>query len=275
MTRDHERFDRGVLMSLLLHVVLASIVVLSPAIFPAFGGISWGSENAGGEGMSVQIVASISGVPLPAPAVVNDEAVANESAGFHESEPEPAVEPEPTPEGPVPEAEPVPETTASFETTPPAPPPETIPPPGPPPDESEPEAEPDVDNAVPFGEGGRPAINYGQPGGEGTGVGAIGEGAFGELYGGYVEAITRRISENWLQSTVDVNLRRAPRIYMSFDILRDGSITNVEISETSGNRSLDRSAQRAVFASSPLAPLPTGFRGRSVQVSFWFEYTKQ
>ena len=270
MTRDREHFDRGLLMSLLLHVALASIVVLSPAIFPAFGEASWGTGTAGGEGMSVQIVSSISGVPLPAPAVVNEDAAANESAGFYETEPEPALEP--APEEAVAEAEPVPETTAPVETTPP-PEPETTPPPPRAPDE--PEAEPETDNTLPFGEGGRPSINYGQAGGEGTGVGAIGEGAFGELYGSYVDTITRRISENWLQSTVDMNLRRAPRIYMNFDILRDGSIANVEISESSGNRSLDRSARRAVFASNPLVPLPAGFRGRSVRVSFWFEYTKQ
>ena len=271
MTRDHERLDRGLWMSLLLHVVLASIVVLSPAIFPAFGEASWGSETAGGEGMSVRIVSSISGVPLPAPAVVNDEAAANESAGFYETEPEPTVEP--APEEPVAEAEPVPETTAPVDTTPPPLPPETTPPPAPAPEE--PEAAPETDNNVPFGEGGRPSINYGQTGSEGSGVGAIGEGAFGELYGSYVDTITRRISENWLQSTVDVSLRRAPRIYMSFDVLRDGSITNVKVSQSSGNRSLDRSARRAVFASSPLAPLPAGFRAQSVHVSFWFEYTKQ
>ena len=265
MTRDQERLDRGLWMSLLLHVVLASIVVLSPAIFPAFGEASWGSETAAGEGMSVRIVSSISGVPLPAPAVVNDEAAANESAGFYEMEPEP--------EEPVAKAEPIPETTAPVDTTPPPLPPETTPPPAPAPEE--PEAAPDTANNVPFGEGGRPSINYGQTGSEGSGVGAIGEAAFGELYGSYVDTITRRISENWLQSTVDVSLRRAPRIYMSFDILRDGSITNLEVSHSSGNRSLDRSARRAVFASTPLAPLPTGFRGRSVHVSFWFEYTKQ
>ena len=58
MTKDHERFDRGLLMSLLLHVVLASIVVLSPAIFPAFGEASWGTETAGGEGMNTKPEAS-------------------------------------------------------------------------------------------------------------------------------------------------------------------------------------------------------------------------
>ena len=70
------------------------------------------------------------------------------------------------------------------------------------------------------------------------------------------------------------NVRQAPRIYVSFDVLRDGTIINEQIDESSGIPSLDRSAMRAIFASNPLAPLPGDFRGRSVNVRFWFEYSR-
>jgi TonB family protein len=70
------------------------------------------------------------------------------------------------------------------------------------------------------------------------------------------------------------NIRNAPRIYVSFDILRDGTITNVEITTGSGIASLDRSARRAVLASNPLGPLPSDFLGRSINVSFWFDYRR-
>ena len=271
MGQDRERFDRGVLVSLGLHVLLTLIVFFSPILFPAYGDASWGDQGAG-DGMSVSIVSSISGVPLPAPAIVNDEAAANESEGFYETEPEPEQPPEPEPEAPVEEAELIPETIAPVETTPPPPPAPPAPPPAPKP--AEPESTPEQTNAVPFGEGGRPSINYGQTGGEGAGVGAVGEGAFGERYGSYVQAITQRISQNWLQAMVSGNVRNAPRIYISFDILRDGTITNVEITTGSGIASLDRSARRAIFASNPLGPLPSDFRGRSINVSFWFDYQK-
>ena len=271
MRQDRERFDRGVLISLGLHLVLTLVVLFSPVLFPAYGDSSWG-DRGGGDGMSVSIVASISGVPLPAPAVVNDEAAANESEGFYEPEPEPPPEAEPEPELPEVEAEPIPETTAPVETTPPPPPAPPTPPPAPAP--VEPVAPPEPRNAIPFGQGGRPSINYGQVGDEGSGVGAVGEGTFGELYGSYVRSISQRISQNWLQGMVRGNVRNAPRIYISFDILRDGSITNVEITTGSGIASLDRSARRAVLASNPLGPLPPDFRGRSINVSFWFDYQR-
>ena len=259
-------------MSLGLHGVLMLIVMLAPVIFPAYGSADWGSDAGGGEGISIEIVSSISGVPLPAPEIVNEDAVANESEGFYEPEPEPVVEDAPVEEIPV-EAELIPEVTAPVETTPPPPPPD--PTPAPPPD---PTPEPDTsrpDNAVPFGQGGRPAVNYGQfQVGEGTGGIEVGEGAFGERYGRYVEALQRRVSQNWLQSTVNQQIRRAPRVYVSFDILRDGTIINERIEESSGIRALDNSALRAIYASSPLAPLPRDFQGRSVNVRFWFEFKR-
>ena len=270
MRQNPERLDRGIFMSVLLHTVLGAMVVVLPAVFPAYGIADWGSADGGGAGVSVEIVSTISGIPLPAPARVSDSAAANESAGFYETEtaatPEVAVVPDPT-EPPPPEAEPVPETVAAVETPPP--------PPAPSPPTRDPGPPSDPDNAVPFGQGGRPAINYGQfSAGDGTGGIAVGDGAFGERYGRYVESITRRISDNWIQSLIASDVRSAPRIYVNFEILRDGTIVNERIEQGSGIASLDRSALRAIFASNPLAPLPADFRGRSVSVRFWFEYKR-
>ncbi len=267
MRENPEKLGRGLLMSAGLHLLLAVTFFLLPGVFPAYGIAGWGSEEAGGEGVRVDIVSSISGIPLPAPEVVNETAFANESAGFFESEPAPTPEESAVTEVPVAAVEPVPETLPPVETAPP-------PAPTPAPRET-PDPAPTPDNAVPFGEGGLPAISYGQfAAGDGTGSIAVGDGAFGERYGRYVESITRRISENWLQSMIAGNVRQAPRIYVSFDILRDGSIVNEQIEESSGIPSLDRSAMRAIFASNPLASLPAAFRGRSVNVRFWFEYNR-
>ena len=76
----------------------------------------------------------------------------------------------------------------------------------------------------------------------------IGDGTFGNQYGWYVDAITRRISQNWLKSLVDTNVRSAPRVYMSFDIARNGAVSNIEVKQPSGIPSLDRSAMRALYA---------------------------
>jgi protein TonB len=61
---------------------------------------------------------------------------------------------------------------------------------------------------------------------------------------------------------------------MTFDIARDGTVSNVAVKQSSGIPSLDRSAQRAIMASSPLPPLPTDYRGSSINVLFYFEYSR-
>ena len=139
-----------------------------------------------------------------------------------------------------------------------------------------PPPEPEVPtNAVPFGQGGRPALAYGQftTGAGPAGIG-FGDGTFGNRYGWYVDSITRRISQNWLQSLVDQRVHAAPRVYLSFDIDRSGKISNITLMQPSGIPTLDRSAQRAILASNPLPPLPPDYRGSSVNVSFYFEYAR-
>jgi protein TonB len=262
MIRDREKFDRFLTASVVLHVGLFGVVLFSPSFFAMDAG-SWGSETATGDGIGVQIVGSVSGIPLPPPPVVQPDAAANPSPGFYNTEP---AAPPPPPE----DAEPVPETTAPVRTTPP-PRPERPAPARP----SADEAPPPPDNAVPFGQGGRPALTYGQyqTGAGSAGVG-FGDGAFGDRYAWYVQAMIRRISQNWLQSLVDSRVRTAPRVYLEFDIARNGSISNVAIKQSSGIPSLDRSAERAIRASNPLAALPGDFRGSSITVSFYFEYLR-
>jgi TonB family protein len=82
----------------------------------------------------------------------------------------------------------------------------------------------------------------------------------------------RRISQNWLQGLIDPSVSHAPRVYVTFDIERDGTITNFAIKQSSGFVSVDRSAERAIKASSPLLALPSGYSGSKVSVSFYFEY---
>jgi TonB family protein len=86
--------------------------------------------------------------------------------------------------------------------------------------------------------------------------------------------VRNRISSNWLQSTVDTSVRWAPRANYTFQIMRDGTIANVQLMQSSGNRSVDNSALRAILSSSPVSPLPSGYSGSSVTVEFWFEFRR-
>lgn len=267
MTAPGERLDRFLVASVFLHGALFTLVLLSPRLFPSLGA-NWGSENAGGDaGISVKIVASApGGIALPAPPVVNETAPANESKGLYKTpEPAPAPPPPNKPAVEIPDRNANEKKAAPPKPAPPAPAPATKTPPAPDP----------PPNAVPYGEGGRPALPYGQ---FSTGAGQAGisfaEAAFGERYGAYVTQITRVISGNWLKSMVDSRIQKAPRVYLNFKIAKNGQISAVEVQQSSGIPSLDRSAQRAVLASNPLPPLPADFRGSEVSVNFYFEFTR-
>jgi len=108
-----------------------------------------------------------------------------------------------------------------------------------------------------------------------AGLGFTGPGGdFGGRFPWYVQAVRNRISTNWLQSTVDPSVAWAPRAVVTFQILRTGSITNIELLRSSGNASVDNSARRAILSSSPLAPLPNEYNGTFVAVEFWFDFRR-
>ena len=106
-----------------------------------------------------------------------------------------------------------------------------------------------------------------------TGSGA-GGGEFSGRFPAYVDAVRNRISSNWLQSTVDPTVRWAPRAMFTFQILRDGTVTSVQMTQSSGNRSVDNSALRAILSSSPMSSLPSNYSGNNVSVEFWFEFRR-
>jgi TonB family protein len=81
-----------------------------------------------------------------------------------------------------------------------------------------------------------------------------------------------RISANWLMATVSPNIVSAPRTYVTFEILRDGTVNNVQVTQSSGIPEVDRSALRAILASNPLPPLPPDYSGGSVGVQFYFDF---
>ncbi len=121
---------------------------------------------------------------------------------------------------------------------------------------------------------------YGMPTSQGSGgIGFSGE--FGSLYGWYVRAVRECIARHWDRSRVDAAIRTAPRVYVEFDIRRDGTIQGERVTTTSSIPSIDREALRAVQACSGrrdagadahLPELPRDYSGASVHVEVWFEF---
>ncbi|MBI2689745.1 MAG: TonB family protein [Acidobacteria bacterium] len=110
---------------------------------------------------------------------------------------------------------------------------------------------------------------YGTVGAGGVGVGT--GTPFGDRFGWYADLLRRRISEKWRTTDVDAYVRSAKPAIVSFDILRNGTVRNVKIVESSGVATLDFSARRAILEAAPLPELPREFERDSANVEFTFQ----
>lgn len=271
--RNAEDFRQPFLFSIALHLGLFLFCLAQLLPYFAHSVENWGS--AGGGAVKVGIVGSVPAIPLPRPEIETPSRVVDETKGLYKAEP-PEIKAPPPDAIPIPKFEhlkPPPPATKANRT-----PPEELthkskilenPVPPPP-------------NAVPYGKGGTPtvpvtsfAIGAGTTEAGISFTSASGSGDFGSRFSWYVEAVQRRISSNWLQSTVDGSVGWAPRVVVTFDILRDGTITNVQVTRSSNNYSVDSSAVRAVHDSSKLNALPAEYAGSKVGVEFWFDYKRQ
>jgi len=124
------------------------------------------------------------------------------------------------------------------------------------------------------------AVDLPQPGesAEGSPTGVAGAGStFGTSlsafdsadfnYSYYVSRMLASIGANWFKPT---DQAVSPPVIF-FKIGRDGSISDVQIERSSGFPFVDRAAQRAVIASSPLPPLPADFHESSLGVHLKFQ----
>jgi TonB family protein len=123
------------------------------------------------------------------------------------------------------------------------------------------------------------SIGAGKPGfGEGTGSGLgglsdqIGNSDFPYTY--YSTAIRDKISSNWFDSLIEPGVSGTFQVAVYFRIFKDGSISTVDIKETSGIKTLDQSAVRAVMRSANFPPLPDGYDEPYLGIVLIFEYTK-
>jgi protein TonB len=107
----------------------------------------------------------------------------------------------------------------------------------------------------------------------GGGVGSGSSSPFGNRFGWYEALLRDRVAANWQSQELDAGIRN--RVAVTFEILRNGSIRNVRVTQSSGNFAMDQSAQRAILMSSPLPELPREFERDSANVEFWFSLQQQ
>jgi protein TonB len=105
---------------------------------------------------------------------------------------------------------------------------------------------------------------YSIPGGGGVGLGD--SSPFGEEFGYYANIIRDNIARKW----TPMSAPGARSVVIVFTIKRDGSVSNVKVAASSGNQSLDFSAQRAVL-DAQLPGLPEKFPRNQADVQMKFE----
>lgn len=254
---EHIRWGRALAWSAGLHVGVTALVLLYTAFYHGGGGSTWGS-GGGGEAIGATLVST---VPLPANPAQTQNVLANESKGITQSQPKIQEEKEPDAieiQGKNAKVKPKKkQETASKEKPQPAPEEET--------------------NQVAFGEGGPVSGPYGvfSAAGAKGGFGVTGGGGdFGNKYAWYVRVIQQKVADNWLRYEVDPKIQSAQRVYITFDVARDGHPTNVQVEQSSGVPSLDISAVRALQRIDTFGPLPADYSGNKISVEFWFDYKR-
>jgi protein TonB len=93
---------------------------------------------------------------------------------------------------------------------------------------------------------------------------------FGNQFGAYADLLVRQVARVWNKPGVDTR-GAVPRTTVSFTLHRDGTISDVKISQRSGIPALDYSAQRAILDAAPFPQFPPGFNKTETGIDFVFE----
>lgn len=249
--------------SLLIHSLFFSFAILGgPYLSKYFSNERFLIGGTGGIGnaINVKAVSSLPGLKLPAPEQPTESKVAHDNEGLYQSPKEPPKPKEKVVIEDNTKALALQELKSLERQRREQPRRQNL---------TEPE------NAVPYGKGGQPDFSYGEFRAGGRTTGGVGiEGAFGERYAWYARAIMQRISSNFQEQMVGAQLREAPRVFVIFTILRDGSVADIILRSSSGILAFDGMAVRAIQASSPMPSLPEDYSANRIHVECYFDFRK-
>ncbi|PSH03296.1 MAG: hypothetical protein CXZ00_12900 [Acidobacteria bacterium] len=279
-----EALGKSLAVSTAMHVALLSCVLFIPAMLSHNSGESWGSNGDGGLSGGAMSARLVGGIPLPPnPRAKPGNVLANDSKGLSQSLPAPKAKETREDDSAIA----IPDknarkkgakekatviatsrensrhlskqqgvTTATRERS---------------------REVANVENVVPFGAGGPVAGPYTmfQSGSTAGGMqfGEGGTGTFGTRFGWYADGVARKVRQYW-QSEVNPNISSAKRVYIVFDISRDGRPSHIRVEQSSGIPSLDISAVRTLQRIDTFGALPQEYRGNSISVEFWFDYRR-
>jgi protein TonB len=101
---------------------------------------------------------------------------------------------------------------------------------------------------------------------------SVSDGDFGSRFGWYVDGINRKMASSSFRQEVDPHTSKGARAYIQFAIHRDGSLSNVQISQSSGSATLDRACIRAAQRVDTFGALPAQYNQSTVMTSYYCEY---
>ncbi len=107
---------------------------------------------------------------------------------------------------------------------------------------------------------------------QGSGRMGLGENSpLGNQFGAYARILRDMVARKWRTTDIAANIRTAPPVIVTFTLDRDGSATNVHITQSSGNSALDRSGVRAILDAAPFPKMPPQFPKDRTDIDFVFE----
>lgn len=96
------------------------------------------------------------------------------------------------------------------------------------------------------------------------------DAGFGARYAYYVQQIKQKVASQWYTSMLD-NAAAGRRVYITFQVERDGTPSHIRIQTPSGDGTLDQTAIRALQHIDTFGPLPDGYSGTYLNVQYYFE----
>jgi protein TonB len=250
--RQDDPLGGGIAGALGLHVAAAGILLSWAWVFHS--GKTWGSPSAISGAVQATMV---SDVPLAPKAPTNpDNVLAPEAPS-----PAPITATQHTVEAPKPDAIPIetptPKPAKVAEKAAPTPPPHPQP------------SKPEPDKAQTGDATGTHITMSSVQTTAGT-VNVIPDAGFGARFAYYVQQITQKVASRWETGMLDPQAS-GHRVYITFQVERDGSLSHVEIFRRSGDATLDETALSAVQRIDTFGPLPDAYTGSHINVTYYFD----
>jgi len=85
-----------------------------------------------------------------------------------------------------------------------------------------------------------------------------------------VRQITQKVAAQWYPQMLDPQAT-GHRVYISFQVERDGSLSHIQIAQRSGDNTLDQTALSAVQHIDTFGPLPDAYTGTHINVVYYFD----